>query len=553
VRVPSNHHLPKEKAMSILDQYGNPIQTPARALIRPPAPRRRRIEATYDASKTVTGNELHWANADHLDPKSSASYQVRRTLRSRSRYECIENNPYLKGVMLMVCNDFVGSGPNLQITDKRVPKNKRRDIEQKYHEWCRETKHRQKLWRLRMAKMVDGEGFQIPYYSSRMDAPVKTNFMVVETDRCTSPDKVPERVGGVEELDGVRFNRYDEVSDYYFRTVHPGAMFGLADDGRWIDSRFVIHWFRQDRGWLRGIPELTASLPNCAILRRYTLAMLRHAETAASLSAIIETPGPANTNFWVDDNGDPIEDDPFSEFPIEAGMVTTLPWGYEIKQLNAAPFGIQYDEFVGSQLREILRPLGVPFNLQVGSSRDSNMASAVVDTTVYTKSQASERLHCEENVLDRTFRFWWEEARLIPGYIGRYRDIETIPQHRWGWDEVALLHTDPQKVANYLKTMKDCGFFTDQDIQERYLNRNIEDWAEQMMEGMKIREKIGAVSIEEKQIEQQKEIAKETAKQKANAPPTSSKAPPKRAAARRKVNGHSVLDIVPKRSLTTRS
>jgi hypothetical protein len=55
------------------------------------------MRAKYDAAQTVTSNEHHWSNADTLDPHAANSPDVRRKLRARSRYEIIENNPYLKG------------------------------------------------------------------------------------------------------------------------------------------------------------------------------------------------------------------------------------------------------------------------------------------------------------------------------------------------------------------------------------------------------------------------------------------------------------------------
>lgn len=501
------------------------------------------LAARFDAAQTTTGNENHWANSDNLDPKSAASYEVRRTLRSRSRYEIIENNPYLKGTILMVCNDFVGSGPKLQITDKSIKSKDARTIEAAFDQWFRDIKMRQKLWRLRMAKIVDGEGMGIPYYDPRLDNPVKTNIQIVETDRCTGPNTFTD--SGYNELDGVRFDDNDVARQYFFRKYHPGAMlaFQKGNEGKWFDAKYVIHWFRQDRGWLRGIPELTSGLPGCSILRRYTLAMLRHAEVAADLTAIIETNGPGSSDQWRDANGNLVEDDAFSTFPIEQGMIATMPWGYTLKQLEAVPFGVQYEAFVGANLRELLRPLGVTYNLVIGSSKDSNMASAVVDTTIYRKSQEAERIHAEEDPLDLVFRLWWAEARLIPGYIPRVyvdgRRLVIPPQRKFRWDEVVPLHTDPSKIANYLKTMWEMGFMTDQDIQERFFNRPVEDWAEEIMDEQAMRKKIGPISVTEKQAAAAEKQAVATAKQAAQQPklasPQKAGTPAKKSAKARKV------------------
>lgn len=293
----------------------------------------RKLTARYDAAETVVGNENHWAATDNLDPHAANSLGVRRKLRERSRFEVIENNPYLKGVILSLANDFVGSGPTLQIIDKRLGEEVKRAIEDTWKTWFWETKLRQKLWRLRVAKAVDGESFAIARRNNKLNHPIKLDFFLVETDRISSESETFDRSNNLNQIDGVRFNAFDEPVEYFLLNVHPGAgfllnFFALQSGGNWLDEKFVIHWFRQDRGWLRGIPEITPSLPLCALLRRYTLATVRAAEIAADFAAVLETDGPPNPD-------DLQEDVPFDEFPISYGMFTTMPSGYTMKQLES--------------------------------------------------------------------------------------------------------------------------------------------------------------------------------------------------------------------------
>lgn len=493
----------------ILDVHGKPIRTTTASVSKAQAEltmlRRQIMRAKYDAAQTNTGNELHWANADHLDPHTAASYPVRRKLRSRSRYEIIENNPFLKGIILTIANDFVGTGPNLTITDERISKERRRVIEKRFHEWCKVRRIRQKIWRGRVAKIVDGETFFLAYSNDKKKHPVKLDYYVVEADRISTQTTSwagQYQLGQTEnnEIDGVRFDGYENPTEYFVLKVHPGAGLVFATDarnlGQWVKAKFMVHWFRQDRGWLRGIPETTPSLPLCSVLRRYTMAVLRHAETAADFTAIIHSEGPPNLNAWTDDNGDSIEDDPFSVMPIEAGMITNLPWGYTMDQLNAVPLGVQYDQYVGALLREITRPILVPFNVAMGTSKDSNMASSIVDENTYKGGQKAERIDCDEVVLDSMFALWWEEAARIPGYLGdnflatdnTFR--EQPPEHRWRWDRIGLDHTDPSKVANALVALRDAKIITDRDIQEGYNNRSVDEWREEIKEDQKFREEI---------------------------------------------------------------
>jgi hypothetical protein len=497
--------------VAILDQYGKPLSFEAGRIEAMTHSRRSLVEtfqrqmmrAKFDAAQTFTGNQNHWSNVDHLDPHSVATLAVRRILRARSRYEIIENNPYLKGTILTICNDFVGKGgPKLQITDKRISKDRQRVIEQRYTQWARVARLRQKLWRMRMAKIVDGEGFLRSYTNNRKTRgnPCTLDYQVIECDRISSPTDWPQEDPINNQVDGVRFDDYENPTQYHILDFHPGTAFmgALAGQmkGKWVRSENVVHWYRQDRGWLRGIPETTPSLPLCSILRRYTLAVIRHAETAADLTAIIESETPPGTTPWTDGAGNMVSDDPFDTFPIEMGMITNLPHGYKIKQLEAVPLGVQYDSFVGSMLREITRPLLITFNLAAGTSKDSNMASGVLDSHIYKGAQEHERVDCEEVVLDHVINDWWYEAVRIPGYLGddflatdnSFRSQP--PEHTWRWDRIGQDHTDPSRVATALQIMHDKKFMTDRDVQEMYFNRSVEDWQDEALEDDDFRQQL---------------------------------------------------------------
>ena len=74
---------------------------------------RRPVRARFDAAQTTRDNSKHWAYADQLSADMEASPEVRRTLRMRSRYE-VANNSYARGLVQMLANDTIGTGPRLQ-------------------------------------------------------------------------------------------------------------------------------------------------------------------------------------------------------------------------------------------------------------------------------------------------------------------------------------------------------------------------------------------------------------------------------------------------------
>ncbi|HRX85965.1 MAG TPA: phage portal protein, partial [Phycisphaerae bacterium] len=72
------------------------------------------VRAKYDAAQITLENRRHWINADHLSANAAISADVRRTLRSRARYE-VANNSYAKGIVLTLANYVIGTGPRLQM------------------------------------------------------------------------------------------------------------------------------------------------------------------------------------------------------------------------------------------------------------------------------------------------------------------------------------------------------------------------------------------------------------------------------------------------------
>jgi len=95
-------------------------------------------------------------------------------------------------------------------------------------------------------------------------------------------------------------------------------------------------------------------LPLFAQLRRYTLAVLAAAETAADFAAVLYTDAPANGE------ADPVE--PMDLVELERRMATVLPCGWKLGQVQAQQPSTTYAEFKKEILNEIARCLNMPFN-----------------------------------------------------------------------------------------------------------------------------------------------------------------------------------------------
>jgi len=245
------------------------------------------LRGRYDAAQTTDENRRHWANADALSASAANSLDVRRTVRNRARYE-VANNCYLSGMVQTLANDCIGTGPRLQLLTQDSALNNR--IEAMFEDWAREVHLASKLRTMRHAKAVDGEVFAVLTSNRRIESPVKLDVQLVECDRVTSP--WPSMTAA--DIDGIRFDAFDNPVEYCVLRNHPGD---LACDTSfdWRPAEYVIHWFKPTRpGQQRGISEIMAALPLSAILRRYTLAVLAAAETAANFAAVLHTDAPAD-------------------------------------------------------------------------------------------------------------------------------------------------------------------------------------------------------------------------------------------------------------------
>jgi hypothetical protein len=138
--------------------YSDGHPTPKRAPAPTTSAHRDRIRGRYDNATTTPDNVRHWGSADYFSAKAANSFQVRRILRMRSRYE-VSNNPYLFGICNGNADDLIDTGPTLQVRTDDAAYN--REVEQAWKEWCDEVDLVEKLRTLKLAKTVDGEGFLV--------------------------------------------------------------------------------------------------------------------------------------------------------------------------------------------------------------------------------------------------------------------------------------------------------------------------------------------------------------------------------------------------------
>lgn len=449
-------------ATRLVDQFGREMPTTsetAAAELRAAA--RAALRSQYDAAQTTTENAKHWRWADGLSAAASNSLSVRRTLRERARYECLQSNSFGKGIVSTIANDFISTGPTLQvhIDDRPLA----RKIELAWTAWTKQARLNKKLRTARLAKCVDGETFMMAITNPRLRGPVKLDIRLIEADQVSSPTWVDG--GRPNAVDGIKFDEYGNPIEYELLKTHPGdwstSVTRIYDTDK-VSPDYMIHLFNMDRpGQARGIPEVTPALPLFAQLRRFTLATILAAETAADFAAIIKSQANANTSQEIDIL------DPFESVPIDRGMMAVLPYGYDINQLKAEHPTTTYEMFRNAILQEIARCVHMPSNKARGDSSGYNYSSSRMDHQIYYHAIEVERSDWEIECLDRIFEWWLDEALMtMPEFqIMPVTDVT----HTWNWKPAVSIN--PKQDAEAVIALRDAGLLTE----EEYLNSQQKD------------------------------------------------------------------------------
>ena len=394
------------------------------------------VRGRYDAAATTEENRRHWANADLLSADAAANPQVRRVLRSRARYE-VANNSYARGIVLTLANDCVGTGPRLQMLTEDAEAN--RLVEEQFDEWATAVNLSEKLRTMRIARAESGEAFAMLLSNPKIDSLVKLDLRLIEADQVATPELAgPDSPSNA--VDGIVFDSFGNPVEYHLLRNHPGDPHSGSMEYERVPAAAMIHYFRADRpGQSRGVPEITPALPLFAQLRRYTLAVLAAAETAADFAAVLFTDAPAN--------GEAQEVEPMDLVELERRMATVLPGGWKLGQVHAEQPATGYGEFKKEILNEISRCLSIPYNVAACNSSGYNYASGRLDHQTYYKSIRVDQSQLAAVVLDRVLRAWLDEAVLVSELLPlwmRTTAFRDLP-HQWFWD--GMEHVDPAKEA----------------------------------------------------------------------------------------------------------
>lgn len=420
----------------------------------------RNLRAKYDAAQTTSDNENHWANSDSLGPNSANSSAVRKKVRQRARYEALENNSYARGMVLSFANALIGTGPRLQLATRDKQANQR--VEKSFHRWAEEVGLAEKLRTMAMAYTVDGEAFALFTTNDRLTHDVKLDLVPLECDYFE-----PAWTLSSEIVDGAEYDESNNPTRWYKWDEHPGetTIASQSFEPTAVDAAQVLHVHRPDRpGQRRGISHLVTALPLFAMYRRFKLATLAAAETAADFAAVLHTPGdgspttPGNNTHWG------------ATIPVEHRAMMVLPDGYQMSQFSPEHPQSTLEMFETRIVSEVARCLLQPLNIALGSSKDHNFSSGKLDHLGWDRAILVERSRWICRVLHRIVRAWLDEAALIPGLlpVGVGPIAEWDYSYRWDGsgviDEAKQATADQTNLANGTTTRTDIYARNGKDI-----------------------------------------------------------------------------------------
>lgn len=417
------------------------------------------LTAKFDLAQTTSENRKHWANADILSSRAALNPAVRRLVRMRSRHES-ENNSWYKGMLHTASNHIVGQGgPRLQVLTDDPALNE--TIETTWRHWAKRSAFADMLRLMVETYWRDGEVFAFRSYRQRW-YPLPLDLTVIEAEQVTAPWTHP--LHGEFADDGIIFDRATNELLYHILDHHPGGNVpNVGSEGHWYSADHVCHLYRIERpGQVRGIPRATASLAVLPIMRRQEMATLTSAEIAASFSLFLKTNGAA-----VEPASSTTD---FASMEIARGMLTTLPEGWDVTQLDAKHPGPQYESFQRQTLMSFARCTNMPYCLAAGTSKDSNFSSMKGDIRqVWEPEVRTEQDRIEVKIVETVFGWFLEDmytARMLP----QHPSVAMIP-HQWTWPPIP--DVDPIDSANAAAQRLKSGLSS---ISEEHARRNL-DWS----------------------------------------------------------------------------
>jgi len=450
------------RSSAILDTTGRPM----RVEVRPAGNRLSGLHRTgVDAAAANRHTDAHFADADGR-PLAAVLGDDLTTVRDRLRYE-IRNNGDGKGMVDTLCTAVVATGPALQVNTGEDALDHL--IQEEWSAWCEDCDWSEPdislgdhlVFGLR-EQCLAGEDFLLPVTDAEHPGAVKLRLQPIAPERVSSPWGA---VGRQNIRDGVEYDSAGRKAFLHVADAHPkdttaAAVARFGKHSR-IPARSLLHSFiRIEAGQHRGFPWFTPALPVLSQMRRYCLAVLSAAETAADLSVVIHSQAQA----WTDEDAQAI--DPMDVISLARNAALTLPVGWEAKQFESKQPTVTYTDYTRSLLAQQGRALMMPYNVAAADSSQHNFASGRMDHAMFGMAKAVLRNWIARRKLKRIFALWLAEARLAYAPLRGLTRLEILRMVRtagWVWSDTNP-HGDPLKEQKAITESLHNGSATFQDV-----------------------------------------------------------------------------------------
>jgi hypothetical protein len=114
-------------------------------------------------------------------------------------------------------------------------------------------------------------------------------------------------------------------------------------------------------------------------------------------------------------------------------MLTTLPAGWEIGQVEPKQPGPLYEMFQRQALQSFSRCTNMPYTLAAGTGKDANFSSFKGDMkNVWQPEVECEQSRIEFSIVEPVFRWFLESAIYAPGLLDGLPALSDI-DHKWHW------------------------------------------------------------------------------------------------------------------------
>jgi lambda family phage portal protein len=409
-------------------------------------PKRRNIRAGMLDSTAPGEDGNYWKYAVNSHADEIANSGERQKARARCRYQYL-NDGYCRNIVRSFSMSVIGDGAWLQLYDDNKEINQ--SVENKFAQWCYETKIAEKLDLAIKSLMFDGESFLRFVYDITIDCGL--NVAIIDSERVGSGWMGYD---DQQTLDGIRYNKYGHPAEYYIFEHVPNPNYNRKYIPEKVPAFEVIHFYIPDLPEQhRGLPLLLSVLKDFSALRRYRVAVIEAAETAASASIVIKTQR-------LPDTDEPENMEAFDQVILPRRGGLSLPRGWDAQQLKPEQPAASHSDFMNVVLTGIGAGTGQPRNVVTNDSSNYNFSSAKLDHQLYYRYIKTVQLRIK-HLYDRIFEMWvranCDNADIALLYEKAGRDEKKIKRD---WFFTELEEIDPKTEIDAMEKKIGLGLTT---------------------------------------------------------------------------------------------